>query len=263
LREDVLNREGDEMMPKKKQAQKKPNKRAQVKRVKIERQAVEKKMATVYIMGKAHKVPADATIMGAIEYAGYQIKRGAGCREGFCGACATVYRLPGDYKIYTGLACATLVEEGMWLSQLPVIPAQRPVYDIEKLEPNITAFQKLYPEIFRCLACNTCTKACPQSLEVMDYIQAAIRGDIEKVMDLSFDCLSCGLCAIRCPAEIVHYNVGLLGRRLYGRYLTLKSPELEQRLKEVKARKFDKEYKEMMTMKRDELKKRYYARDTE
>jgi ferredoxin len=82
-------------------------------------------------------------------------------------------------------------------------------------------------------------------------------------MDLSFDCLSCGLCAIRCPAEIVHYNVGLLGRRLYGRYLTLKSPELEQRLKEVKARKFDKEYKEMMTMKRDELKKRYYARDTE
>ncbi|MCJ7565025.1 MAG: 2Fe-2S iron-sulfur cluster binding domain-containing protein, partial [Candidatus Aminicenantes bacterium] len=48
-------------------------------------------MVTVYIMGKAHRVPADATIMGAIEYAGYQIKRGAGCREGFCGACATVY----------------------------------------------------------------------------------------------------------------------------------------------------------------------------
>ena len=58
---------------------------------------------TVYIMGKAYKVPAGSTIMGAIEYAGYQIKRGAGCREGFCGACATVYRLPGDFKIYTCL----------------------------------------------------------------------------------------------------------------------------------------------------------------
>lgn len=251
------------MMAKKKQAVKKPSKPAKAKKLKTEKQAIEKKMATVYIMGKAHQVPADATIMGAIEYAGYQIKRGAGCREGFCGACATVYRLPGDYKIYTGLACTTLVEEGMWLSQLPVIPAQKPVYDIEKLEPNVTAFQKLYPEIFRCVACNTCTKACPQTLEVMDYIQAAIRGDIEKVMDLSFDCLSCGLCAIRCPAEIVHYNVGLLGRRLYGRYLAPKSQELEQRLKEVKAKKFDKEYKKMMAMKRDELKKRYYARDTE
>ncbi len=222
-----------------------------------------KAMATVFIMGKSHSVPADATIMGAIEYAGYQIKRGAGCREGFCGACATVYRLPGDYKIYTGLACTTLVQEGMWLSQLPVIPAQKPVYDIEKLEPNVTSFQKLYPEIFRCVACNTCTKACPQSLEVMDYIQAAIRGDIPKVMDLSFDCLSCGLCAIRCPAEIVHYNVGILAKRLYGRYLAKPSPELEKRLKEVKAKGYDKEYKELMKAGRDELKKRYYARDTE
>ena len=88
-----------------------------------------KEMVTVFIMGKAYRVPADATIMGAIEYAGYQIKRGAGCREGFCGACATVFRLPEDYKIYTGLACTTLVEDGMWLSQLPAIPAQKPVYD--------------------------------------------------------------------------------------------------------------------------------------
>jgi formate hydrogenlyase subunit 6/NADH:ubiquinone oxidoreductase subunit I len=229
----------------------------------VEKKDAAEKMVTVYIMEKAHSVPSEATIMGAIEYAGYQIKRGAGCREGFCGACATVYRLPGDYKIYTGLACTTLVEEGMWLSQLPVIPAQKPVYDIEKLTPDVTAFQVLYPEIFRCVACNTCTKACPQSLEVMDYIQAAIRGDIEKVMDLSFDCLSCGLCAIRCPAEIVHYNVGILAKRLYARYLAPKSPELEKRLSEIKSRKYDREFKELMAMKRDELKKRYYARDSE
>jgi ferredoxin len=250
-------------MAKKKAPAKKKAASARPRPVKTAPQEPPKKMFTVYIMGKAHRVPAEATIMGAIEYAGYQIKRGAGCREGFCGACATVYRLPGDYKIYTGLACTTLVQEGMWLSQLPVIPAQKPVYDIEKLPADVTAFQVLYPEIFRCVACNTCTKACPQSLEVMDYIQAAIRGDIEKVMDLSFDCLSCGLCAIRCPAEIVHYNVGILGRRLYGRYLAPKSPELEKRLLEIKGKKFDKEYKELMGMKRDELKKRYYARDTE
>jgi formate hydrogenlyase subunit 6/NADH:ubiquinone oxidoreductase subunit I len=222
-----------------------------------------KAMLTVYIMGKAYRVPADATIMGAIEYAGYQIKRGAGCREGFCGACATVYRLPGDYKIYTGMACMTLVQEGMWLSQLPAIPSHKPVYDIQELKANVQTFQKLYPEVFRCVACNTCTKSCPQDLEVMDYIQAAKRGDIEKIMDLSFDCLSCGLCAIRCPAEIVHFNVGILGRRLYGKYLAKKSEHLEKRIREVQSKKFDAEYKNLMKMKKDELKKRYYARDSE
>lgn len=222
-----------------------------------------KEMATVFLMGKAHKVPADATIMGAIEYAGYLIKRGAGCREGFCGACATVYRLPGDYKIYTGLACTTIVEDQMWLAQLPSFPGQKAIYDLEKIEPSVSTIQKLYPEVFRCVACNTCTKACPQDLEVMDYIQAAKQGNIERLMDLSFDCLSCGLCAIRCPSEIVQYNVGILGRRLYGRYLAQESKQLKKRIREVKSRKFDKEYKSMMKMTEKELKKIYYDRDTE
>ena len=214
-------------------------------------------------MGKAHKVPEEATIMGAIEHAGYQIKRGAGCREGFCGACATVYRMPGDYKIYTGLACTTLVEDGMWLSQMPAIPAQKPTYKIEELDPDVGTIQKIYPEVFRCVACNSCTKACPQDLEVMDYIQAAKRGDIEMLMDLSFDCLSCGLCAIRCPAEIVQYNVGILGKRLYGKYLSVKSPELEKRLIEIKNKKYDDEYAELKKAKREDLSKKYYDRDTE
>jgi len=214
-------------------------------------------------MGKAYKVPADATIMGAIEYAGYQIKRGAGCREGFCGACATVYRLPGDYKIYTGLACTTLVEDGMWLSQLPAIPAEKPIYNLDELKPDVTAFQTIYPEIFRCVACNTCTKACPQDLEVMDYIQAAMRGDIDTVMDFSFDCLSCGMCAIRCPAEITQFNVGMLAKRLYGKYLSKQSHQLEKRIKEVIAKKFDQEFKQLLKMNKEELKKKYYERDME
>ena len=247
-------------MATKKAAKKKPEKKTKAKSPK---KTAKKDMATVFIMGKAHQVPAEATIMGAIEYAGYQIKRGAGCREGFCGACATVYRLPNDYKIYTGLACTTLVEDGMWLSQLPAIPAQKPVYDIDKLEPNVATFQKLYPEVFRCVACNTCTKACPQDLEVMDYIQAAMRGDIEQVMDLSFDCLSCGMCAIRCPAEIVQYNVGLLARRLYGKYLSKESKQLKKRIEEIKKHQYDSEYEELMKMKKEKIKKKYYERDLE
>lgn len=218
---------------------------------------------TVFIMGNAVKVPREATIMGALEYAGYQIKRGAGCREGFCGACATVYRLPGDYNIYTGLACTSLVKEGMWLSQLPAVPGQKAIYNLDELEPTVATIQKLYPEVFRCVACNTCTKACPQDLEVMDYIQAAIRGDIAAVADLSFDCLSCGLCVIRCPAEIVHFNVAILAKRLYGKYLSKKSRALEDRLQEMKNKVYDAEFEKLADMDRKQLKKEYFARDIE
>ena len=220
-------------------------------------------MTTVYIMGKAHKVPAEATIMGAIEYAGHQIIRGAGCREGFCGACGTIYRLPGDYKIHTGLACTTLVQEGMILAQIPSVPVEKPVYNIEDLKPDVSAIADVYPVTFRCVSCNTCTKACPQGLQVMDYVNAAIAGDIEKVMDLSFDCVSCGLCALRCPAEIPQFQIGILAKRLYGRYLRPESHELAERVEQINAGIFNAEYRRLMAMNTDELSKEYYARDTE
>jgi formate hydrogenlyase subunit 6/NADH:ubiquinone oxidoreductase subunit I len=221
------------------------------------------RMVTVYIMGKRHVVPEHATIMRAIEYAGHQIIRGAGCREGFCGACGTIYRLPGDYKIHTGLACTTLVKEGMSLTQIPAVPMEKAIYDIEKLSPDVSTIQKLYPVIFRCVACNTCTKACPQGLQVMDYVQAAMRGDVAAVMDLSFDCVACGLCALRCPAEIVQHKVGILCKRLYGRYLRKESPELDARIDQVRNGDFDAEYQELMAMGKEDLSRRYYERDIE
>ncbi|MBU4046900.1 MAG: 4Fe-4S dicluster domain-containing protein [bacterium] len=221
------------------------------------------KMISLYIMGKKYEVPEGSTIMGALEYAGYQLKRGCGCREGFCGACATVYRTTDDYKIKTGLACQTVVEPNMYLAQIPFFPANKALYDLNELEPSISTFQEVYPETFRCVSCNTCTKACPQDLEVMDYIQALIRGDIAQAADLSFDCIMCGLCAARCPAEIVQYNVAVLARRLYGKYLSKKGEYLKSRLKEIKEHKYDKEIEEFMHMDRESIKKKYYARDIE
>ncbi len=227
------------------------------------RQRVLANMVNVYIMGKHHVVPEHATIMRAIEYAGHQIIRGAGCREGFCGACGTLYRLPGDYKLHTGLACTTLVQEGMTLTQIPYVPTEKAVYDLEKLTPAVDAVLQTYPVTFRCVACGTCSKACPQGIPVMDYIQAAMRGDIAKVADLSFDCVACGLCALRCPAEIVQHEVGILCKRLTGRYLRKESKELDDRLQEVRARKFDAEYTELMALDNAALSTLYYARDME
>jgi ferredoxin len=227
------------------------------------RQRVQANMVNVYIMGKRHVVPEHATIMRAIEYAGHQIIRGAGCREGFCGACGTIYRLPGDYKLHTGLACTTLVKEGMTLTQIPSVPMEKRVYDLEKLKPNVAAIQQVYPVTFRCVACGTCSKTCPQKLPVMDYIQAAMRGDIATVADIAFDCVACGLCALRCPAEIIQHEVGILAKRLTGRYLRKESKELDDRIAEVRSHKFDAEYAELMVMEPAALSKLYYARDME
>jgi len=219
------------------------------------------KMVRVYIMGEAYMVPESSTIIMAFEYAGFQLKKGVGCREGYCGACATVYREKGDYKLKGGLGCQTVVSEGMYIAQIPFVPADKPTYDINKLAPDISTFMELYPSVFRCVACNTCTKACPQDIQVMDYVQAIIRGNIAESAQLSFDCIRCGLCALRCPAEIVQFNVAILAQRLYGKYIAPNSPELAARVKEIEDGKYDAEIKNLMEMEKRKLTDKYFARD--
>ncbi|HID31769.1 MAG TPA: 4Fe-4S dicluster domain-containing protein [bacterium (Candidatus Stahlbacteria)] len=214
-------------------------------------------------MGQWHEVPASLTIQKALEYAGYQLTRGCGCRGGFCGACATVYRTEGDYRLKVGLACQTIVEDGMYLTLLPFYPAQRADYDISKLEPTYETIVAIYPEVLRCVGCNTCTKVCPQDIDVMEYIACAKRGDIAKLADLSFDCVMCGLCASKCPAEIAQYNVAILGRRLYGKYLAPKAKHLADMVEALKKAAFDKEIQDMLALSEDELKRLYAAREIE
>jgi len=217
----------------------------------------------VYIMGKQYMVPPTLTIMKAMEYAGYTLIRGVGCRGGFCGACGTAYRVMGDPKLYFGLACQTVVQPGMYLAQIPFFPAQRATYDITQLEPTATTLFTTYPELLRCLGCGACTKACPQEIDVRMYMAAGMKGDIATMADLSFDCIMCGLCAVRCPAEEAQYNIAILARRLYGRYLAPRSKHLQERLGEIKAGGFDAQLAELKQLNREELVARYQAREIE
>jgi succinate dehydrogenase/fumarate reductase-like Fe-S protein len=217
----------------------------------------------IYIMGKRYDVPKSLTIMKAMEWAGYSLVRGVGCRGGFCGACATVYRVKDDPKLYFGLSCQTVVRPEMYLGQIPFFPAKRSSYDITQLEPTAATLFKTYPELLRCLGCGTCTKACPQELDVKGYMAAAMRGDIAAVANMSFDCIMCGLCAARCPAEEPQYNIGILSRRLYGRYLAPRSKHLEERVEEISTGKYDAELRELKEMDLQELKERYTAREIE
>ena len=217
----------------------------------------------IYVMGKKYVVPVDLTIMKAMEYCGYRFIRGCGCRGGFCGGCSTVYRTEGDYKLKMDLACQKIVEDGMYLVQIPFAPAKKMIYNINELQPSSSILLKYYPETAKCLSCNTCTKACPQDLEVMDFVQAAIRGDLDKVAILSFDCIQCGLCAMRCPMNIVPYYVAQLARRLYGKNILPQSMHLRDRIREIEEDKFNDELKKLTLMNTKELTEVYRRRELE
>lgn len=211
----------------------------------------------INVMGKIYEVPQGLTIMKALEYSGYRLTRGCGCRGGVCGACATIYRRKGDYRLQVGLACQTVVEPDIYILQLPFFPANKALYEIGRAVPDGRHIRKLYPELLRCMGCNTCTKSCPMDLEVMNYVSAAIAGDYHRVVELSIECVACGLCAARCPAELAPFNIALLIRRMVGRHLIQPSAQLSERLEEIKSGKFEKELQELKNTEKSEIEKRY------
>lgn len=217
----------------------------------------------IYLYGKKYSVPSELTIMKAMEYAGYQLVRGCGCRNGFCGACATIYRIKGQQELKTCLACQQKVEEGMFVATLPFFPLVKQVYDIEKIKPEQQIMMQLYPEIYACVGCNACTKACTQGLNVMQYIAYAQRGDFAKCAELSFDCVMCGVCSSRCPAEISHPQVAELARRLYGKYIAPKCEHLEKRVAEINNGNFKQLLEDVMNKPVEELKELYNHREIE
>ena len=117
-------------------------------------------MVNVYFFGKKYTVPADLTIMTAMEYAGYTLKRGCGCRHGFCGACATIYRIKGDNELKTCLACQTQVQEGMYVASIPFFPTDKRLYNIEDLKP-------LCAYAIYCMTFKSCVQAFVQALHPM------------------------------------------------------------------------------------------------
>lgn len=220
-------------------------------------------MIKIQLMGKEYEVPRGLTIMTAIEYAGYKLVRGVGCRAGFCGACPTMFRRAGDHRLHTALACQTVAEDGMCLVQMPHLPVVKKLYDLETITPGPNSILQHYPEVARCIACNTCTRSCPQGISVLDYIQAALRGDIERVATLSFDCIQCGICSSRCPVDIKHYPVGQLARRIYGKYITPPSAHLAERVAELETGRYDAEMDTLLNLPLPELRQRYEERTLE
>lgn len=217
----------------------------------------------IFLYGKKYSVPDNLTIMKAFEYAGYQLIRNCGCRNGHCGACAIMYRIAGNKDLKTCLACQTKVENNMYIATLPFFPLVKQKYSIDNLNASENVMMQLYPEIYKCIGCNSCSKSCTQSLNVMQYIAYAQRGDYEKCSELSFNCVMCGVCSCRCPADISHPQVAMLARRLTGKYLHKKSSELELMVDNIQNGIFDKDLDYVSNLSMEEIKNLYKQREIE
>ena len=217
----------------------------------------------IFLFGKKYEVPEDLTIMTAMEYAGYQLIHGCGCRNGFCGACATVYRIGDERKLHTCLACQTKVEDNMYVATSPLFPLKKRDYDIEKISPVKDVMKQLYPEIYSCIGCNACTKGCTKGIDVKQYIAYAQNGEFEKCAEESFECVMCGMCSSRCPVGISHSQVALLARRINGKYLSAACEHLEDRVKEIKNGDFNELIEALMQKPIDEIRELYKNREIE
>jgi len=217
----------------------------------------------IFLFGKKYEVPSGATIMSGMEYAGYKLVRGCGCRCGFCGACAIIYRVKGDRELKVALSCQAQVADNMYIATLPFFPLVKQNFDINKIRPDERIMMQLYPEIYSCIGCNACTKSCAQGLKTMQYIAYAQRAEYAKCAKESFDCVMCGICSFRCPANISHPQVGLLTRRLYGKYIASPSKHLENRVKEIENGDHEALLAKLMDRPLDEIKELYNIREIE
>lgn len=86
----------------------------------------------------------------------------------------------------------------MYLTQI-LFPGKKAAYDMDKVEASANTMVENYPEIYKCIGCNACTKGCSQGINVMQYNAYAQRGEFEKCAHESFDCVGC--------MEYVHQNV--------------------------------------------------------
>ena len=175
-----------------------------------------------------------------------------------------------QYSRRTGTPAAAMED------QIPVDVVKdrfdRLLAEVQEISREVTArhthtvqevMMDLYPEIYSCVGCNACTKGCPQSLNVMQYIAYAQRGDFKKCAEESFDCIGCGICASRCPAGISHPMVGELARRLNGKYIAPKSEHVKNRVAEIKEGKFDDLIEQVMQKPIEEMQELYNNREIE
>jgi ferredoxin len=146
---------------------------------------------------------------------------------------------------------------------IPFFPANEMIYNINDLQPTAGQILKVYADAITCMGCNTCTRSCPQGIDVLACIADALQGNIGEAASRSLPCIQCRLCNVRCPADLSPCNIALLCRRLYGRHVALPDDLLRTRIEEIQTGVFAEELARLMEASIDELRARYEERELE
>ncbi len=202
---------------------------------------------TVTIAGAMYQVHGGQTAIQTLWETGCRQVRGIGCLGGACGACSFSYKLAGEGAWRTGLACQTLIRDGMTfnpppLAEAPSLPPAPPISEIK--DPGASVRQR-FPELKRCTACNACTLVCPQGIDVRGIVQSAARGRLAEAAEPFSPCVMCGLCAVVCDVGIRPQLAGLWSRRVYAAREVPVPTELGERIRALREGRFDPEWEDL------------------
>lgn len=198
-------------------------------------------LVTVTINERPCHIPSAITAIQSLWYAGERPIKGIGCLGGSCGACVFSYRIGNDPAIKTGLACQTLVEEGMRFSFSPQSIKPGAVYTLQDLQPAKEQLAKFYPEARRCTNCMACNWVCPQGIDARAMVRRATAGDFADSAERYTTCIMCGLCATVCDVAIAPQRVGLFAHRAVARSLPPPAALLA-RIEEIRSGVFEAEW---------------------
>ena len=186
-----------------------------------------KKTVSIKISGKTIQAQEGETLINAIWNAGIAESIKAGCTGGVCGACTVTLRYSDGRQGGTELACMKTVLEGMEVFPCPVDAdvSMEPVAN-----PDVLALQSVFPTFNRCTKCDSCTKACPMSIPVMESVLRMQKGEFLQVAEDFMTCIHCGLCRFVCEDRVKPHNMGLWVRRSIGmsREVTIANSESEE-----------------------------------
>ncbi|MGC3993600.1 MAG: 4Fe-4S dicluster domain-containing protein [Propionicimonas sp.] len=198
-------------------------------------------MAPLRLVIDGHTIDAEpgTSLLQAWVAAGLPLTGNVGCMgQAVCGACRVLVRRTGERLATTGLACETLVEDGMQVAFVNLSRGSRPhSYDLHDLGDSwdaIAQVDDLFPEAKRCRHCSGCDSACPKGIQVEKMVNLAAVGQTYAAAELFDDCVQCNLCVAACPEHIDPAHLGQFVRRMTAS-MTLRPSDLIMRLHEIEA----------------------------
>ena len=197
---------------------------------------------SIDFMGKTYQVSGDLSLMGALLEIGWDSVKGLGCMGGVCGACAALYRLPGESHVRAGLACRTPATDGISFSLAGHYHSPKATYNLSEIPNPKQALFDLYPEITTCRNCELCQQVCPQGIDPMKGMWYATFGDFATVAEMFKSCVQCGLCARVCSVGIRPYLVAIYASRVQGACLTDPPPDLLDRMAQIESGSYQAEW---------------------